>query len=181
MEQMEKVELLREKTGCTYSEAKAALEETGGDLLESLCWLEQHNKTQLVGASCSTKDQEPPKTEQPPKKEKPTGPNPFAQGCRSLRDGLVSLIRKCNQTELVMHNKAGKREFSIPLTLFIVLLMIGFWVVLALIVVALFFGNRFSVVGNLGNDDVNEVLDKAADFAESIREETFSNKDDKQQ
>ena len=57
MEQMEKVELLREKTGCSYSEAKVALEETGGDLLEALCWLEQHNKTQLAGASCSTKDQ----------------------------------------------------------------------------------------------------------------------------
>ena len=181
MEQMEKVELLREKTGCTYSEAKAALEETGNDLLESLCWLEQHNKTQLVGASCSTRDQEPPKAEQPPQKEKPDGPNPFAQGCRSLRDGLVGLIRKCNQTELVMHNKAGKREFGIPLTLFIVLLLAAFWVVLALIVIALFFGNRLSLVGNLGSDDVNEVLDRAADFAESIREETFSAKDDDRQ
>ena len=181
MEQMEKVELLREKTGCSYSEAKAALEETGGDLLEALCWLEQHNKTQLAGASCSTKDQEPPKTEEPPKKEKPAGPNPFTQGCRSLRDGLVSLIRKCNQTELVMHSKTGKREFGIPLTLFIVLLLAAFWVVLALIVIALFFGNRLSLVGHFGTDDVNEVLEKAADFAESIREETFSNKDDNQQ
>ena len=53
MDQMEKVESLREKTGCSYSEAKAALEETGGDMLEALCWLEQHGKTQLVGASCN--------------------------------------------------------------------------------------------------------------------------------
>lgn len=39
MDQMEKIETLREKTGCTYTEAKAALEESGGDLLDALCWL----------------------------------------------------------------------------------------------------------------------------------------------
>ena len=44
-------------------------------------------------------------------------------------------------------------------------------VVLALIVVALFFGNRFSVEGSLGYDDVNKVLGKATDFAEGIKDE----------
>ena len=75
MNQMELVECLREKTGCSYSEAKAALEATGSDLLEALCWLEQHNKTQLMGASCSTQDREPPKPEPEPapKQPKPEG------------------------------------------------------------------------------------------------------------
>ena len=35
MDQMELVESLREKTGCSYSEAKAAMDETGGNLLEA--------------------------------------------------------------------------------------------------------------------------------------------------
>jgi len=178
MDQMELVEQLREKTGCNYSEAKAALEETGGDLLEALCWLEQHNKTQLVGASCSTEDREPPKSVETDRKEKASGPNPVAEGFRSLWDGLVSLLRKCNQTELVMTGKTGKREFGIPLTLFIILLMVAFWVVIALIVVALFFGNRFSVEGALHHDDVNQVLGKATDFAESVKEEVFSSEED---
>lgn len=173
MEQLELVERLREKTGCSYSEAKAALEETGGDLLEALCWLEQHNKTQLVGASCSTENREPAgsQTEYGPPEEHQ--PGPFASGFQSLWEGMVSLIRKCNQTELVMHNKTGKREFGIPLTLFIILLLVAFWIVVALVVVALFFGNRFSVEGSLGYDDVNEVLGKATDFAEGIKEEAF--------
>lgn len=180
MDQMELVETLREKTGCNYSEAKAALEESGSDLLEALCWLERHNKTQLVGASCSTENREPPKVEEPkPKKEKRAGSGAFAEGCRSLRDGLVGLLRKCNQTELIMTNKAGKREFGIPLTLFIILLLVAFWIVLALIVVALFFGNRFSVDGDLNHGDVNETLGKATDFAETIKEEMFSNGEDK--
>jgi len=171
MEQMEKVERLREKTGCSYSEAKAALEETGGDLLEALCWLEQHNKTQLTGASCSTADRESPKAEPEQTDEAPKESGPFINGCKSLWEGLVLLLRRCNQTELVMTGKTGRREFGVPLTLFIVLLMVAFWAVLALIVVALFFGNRFSVEGALRHEDVNEVLGKATDFAEGIKEE----------
>lgn len=171
MEQLELVESLREKTGCSYSEAKAALDETGGDLLEALCWLESHGKTQLVGVSCSTEDREPPKVEPEPQNKEKTGPNPVSEGFKSLWEGLVGLIRKCNQTELIMTSKAGRKEFGIPLTLFIVLLLVAFWVVLALIVVALFFGNRFSVEGSLGYDDVNEVLGKATDFAEGIKDE----------
>ena len=72
-----------------------------------------------------------------------------------------------------MTSKAGRKEFGIPLTLFIVLLLVAFWLVASLIVVALFFGNRFSVEGSLSTDDVNEVLGKATDFAEGIKEEAF--------
>jgi len=180
MDQMELVETLREKTGCSYSEAKAALEESGSDLLEALCWLERHNKTQLAGASCSTENREPPKVEEPTqKKEKTPRSGALSEGCRSLRDGLVSLLRKCNQTELIMTNKSGKREFGIPLTLFIILLLVAFWIVVALIVVALFFGNRFSVEGDLHHEDVNEALGKATDFAENIKDEMFSNGENK--
>ena len=124
-----------------------------------------------MGASCSTEDREPPKTEPEQTYEQPKTSGPFVNGCKSLWEGLVQLLRRCNQTELVMTGKSGRREFGIPMTLFIVLLLVAFWAVFALIMVALFFGNRFSVEGNLSNDDVNEVLGKATDFAEGIKEE----------
>ena len=44
MEMMEKVERLREKANVTYEEAKAALEETGGDLLDAIVLLERQGK-----------------------------------------------------------------------------------------------------------------------------------------
>ena len=93
----------------------------------------------------------------------------------------MSLLRKCNQTELVMTSKGGRREFGIPLTLVMILLVVAFWVVIALIVVALFFGNRFSVEGALHHDDVNEVLGKATDFAEDIKDNVFSKEENGQQ
>lgn len=174
MEQtMEKVECLREKTGCTYTEAKTALQENNGDLLEALCWLEQHGKTQLAGASCSTEHREAPKAEAEPEAEKAqAGPGPFRRGCRDLLNSLADLLHKGNQNELVMTNREGRREFGVPVTLFVILLFVAFWVVVPLMIVALFFGNRFSFHGpDLGKEEINNAMGKATDFAESVKQE----------
>lgn len=170
MEQMELVESLREKTGCSYSEAKAAAEASGGDLLEALCWLEGHGKSTLVGASCSTEDTGEPQPESGASDGKSGRNSPLRDGLRSLWDGLAEILRRCNRTDLVMTSKTGHRELAVPLTLVIILLFVAFWVVLGLMVIALFFGNRFSVQGALGYDDVNDVLGKATDFAEDIKD-----------
>lgn len=172
MDMMEKVESLREKTGVTYTEAKAALEQNGGDLLEALCWLEQHGKTQMVGAFCSTEDREPPREEPQPENDPPRQEGAFKQGCRSLWEGIVNLIRKGNQNQLVMTSREGRREFSLPVTLFVILLIACFWLVLVLMVVALFFGNSFSFEGpELGKEEINDAMGKATDFADSIKQE----------
>jgi len=172
MERMDLVEQLREKTGCSYSEAKAALEVTSNDLLEALCWLEQHNKTQLTGSTYSTREQEAPKADDMPQgNAAPKEDGPFVRGCKSLWDGLKELLYKCNHTEVVMTGKAGKREFGMPLTLLLVLVLLNVWVMLALVVIALFFGCRFSLEGTLGKKEVNEVLDNATHFAEGIKDE----------
>lgn len=44
MDQLEKVEKIREKTGVTYEEAKAALEAANGDILDALVYLENMGK-----------------------------------------------------------------------------------------------------------------------------------------
>lgn len=175
MDSMELVETLREKTGCSYTEAKAAVDAVGEDLLECLCWLESHGKGILTGTACSTQEQEQPKSEEPPRTEKKE--SPMREGFRSLWEGLVGLVRKCNETEIIMTSKRGRRELCIPLTLFIILLLIAYWAVLGALVIALFFGCRFSVSGRLRNDDVNQVLDKATDFAEDIKD-SFSDKNE---
>ena len=54
----------------------------------------------------------------------------------------------------------------------------AFWPVVILLVVALFFGNRFSLEGTLGRKDVNEVLGRATDFAESVKDKLNPDDDD---
>ena len=141
MDQMEKIETLREKTGCTYTEAKAALEASNGDLLDALCWLEQRGKSMVAGAYASTEQQpEPEQTQNPPPQEE----SAFAKGCKIFWDGIVELIRRGNRNRLVMRDKHGQQTLSLPVTLFVVLLVAAFWVILPLMIVGLFFGCRFA-------------------------------------
>lgn len=169
MEQMELVETLREKTGCAYNEAKAALEESGNDLLEALCWLESHGKTQLVGASCSTADREAPEPEPQPEPRKQEGP--FVRGCKDLWRGLLDLVRWANRNLLVVKNRHGGTELRIPLTVAVLLLIVTFWFVVAAVLVGLFCGLRFSFEGPMASEDLNAAMGKATDFAEGIKNE----------
>ena len=60
MDIFEKVEKLVQKSGCTYEEAKNALAETGGDLLEAMILLEQQGKAARRGGSYSTRYESQP-------------------------------------------------------------------------------------------------------------------------
>lgn len=182
MDQMELVENLREKTGCSYSEARAALEETGGNLLEALCWLENHGKSQITGASCSTEDRQPPEPEEEPEKEKKKpADGSFVRGCRSLWQGLAELFHLGNRNLLVMKTKSGHRELAIPMTVLVLLLVVAFWLTLGLVVLAMFCGCRFSLEGPAASDGLNDAMGRATDFAETVKDKVFSKDEDQEE
>ena len=54
MELLEKVEKIREKTGVSYEEAKAALEACGEDVLDALVYLENQGKIKKPDVSVYT-------------------------------------------------------------------------------------------------------------------------------
>ena len=76
-----------------------------------------------------------------------------------------------------MKGKKGQRELAVPLTILVLLLIVAFWLTLALIVLAMFCGCRFSLEGPAANDNLNDAMDRATDFAETIKDRAFS-KDD---
>lgn len=60
MELLEKVEKIREKTGVSYEDAKKALEEAGGDILDAIVLLENQGKIKgPARQTYSTKQEEP--------------------------------------------------------------------------------------------------------------------------
>ena len=69
-----------------------------------------------------------------------------------------------------------EKELGIPLTIVAVILILAFWVALALVVVALFCGMRFSFSGPMATENLNDAMGKATDFAEGIKEDVFSKK-----
>jgi len=166
---LEMVERLREKTGVSFELAKEALENSGGDLLDGIIYLESmgHIPPPPSGGyySGAEKAQEEQKSE--PKAE---------SACKTARDTLGQIGRAClrllqiGNTNSIEVIKGGRYILSCPITVFVVLLILGFWVVVPLMVVGLFFGFRYRVVGKeLGSDTVNKVMDDVADKAEELK------------
>ena len=60
MDDLEKVERLRERADVSYEEAKKALEECNGDLLDAMVYLEKQGKVKKPGKTSYTTQYEEP-------------------------------------------------------------------------------------------------------------------------
>ena len=176
MEMMEKVERLREKANVTYEEAKAALEETGGDLLDAIVMLERQGKVKEPAQSTfSTKYEEQTeyiKVKDKVEEQEKSAPS-FGRSIGMLFRGLISFIR---QTTFIV-TREEDTLFTMPTLVFAILLFF-FWEVLApVMIIALFFGVRYSFEGEEEAEKANTILNKAGDFASDLKNE-FTKKDD---
>ena len=82
---------------------------------------------------------------------------------RLIKGGLVNYFEVWRKGERVLH-------FPVILFLFCLIHWV-FWVALALIIIGLFCGCRYQFSGPyLGKKDINETMDKAADFAEEVKD-----------
>jgi len=163
MTHFEMVEKLCEKANVTYEEAKTALEATDWDLLDAVVFLEQEGKVKKSTSHHSTQS-EPVEEEEPPKTI------PLRAQLKKLWQLFLKLIAIGNQNHLVVSHK-GNQVFSLPVTVVVVLLICSCMGVLVAVGVSLFFGVRYSFKGeHLGKESVNNVMQKATDMAEHVKE-----------
>ena len=164
MDNFEKVEKLREKANVTFEEAKAALEEANGDLLDAMILLEKQGKAEAQKESFSTKD-EPSSlmvVDEPEKKEKKRG--------NAFTDKLKALWHKsCENYFVVERNE--ETIVNIPIWVFIIILLFTWHVTLAAMIIALFFGCRYSFKGAAEMKLANDVCDKVSEAADKVKEE----------
>ncbi len=176
---LEQVEKLREYANVSYDEAKKALEKNEGDILQALIDLEQEGKTKspqdggkYVFSATDYEDSE--KTEDADKSEsKAKGQNysAFRDNMNRFLKWLGEIIHKGNINLLVVQ-KYGENIIKLPVTVLVILLLVGFWVVIPLLVVGLFFNFRYSFEGpDFGNDKVNRVMNNVAQAAEDMKED----------
>ncbi len=174
MEMLEKVELVREKTGVSYQEAKEALEATNYDVLDAIIWLENTGKTVAQTASYET-----------------TGATDAQNGSVEMREAQEEYHQStkktkigemwasfCRQAKSILHagldmtfiaERHGERVVALPV-LFVVIGLLAWGASLWLLILGLFFGFRYRIEGaNPLTIDVNEAMDKAANVAESIK------------
>lgn len=159
---IEQVEKLKKYTGVSYAQAKEALEQTDGDILEAVILLEKQQKIQPQGEKTvvETKAEEKKDFERSEKKSKDSEPN---ETFRDLGRFLKDLLHKGNTNRFdVIKDK--KVVMMIPMTLFVLLILFAFWFMLPLLVIGLFFGYGYRFSGaDLEKTNVNEAVDKVSD------------------
>lgn len=160
MDHLEMVEKLRAHADVGYEEARAALEETDWDLLDAVVLLERQGKTRPGGAAYTTKETAR-EAENSPKRGR----------ADRFFTWLGDLFTKGGRNMLEV-SRGGSVVLTIPVLVFVLLLLLAFWVVIPLLIVGLFCGCRFALRGpELEREEVNRVIGKASDVVEGIKQE----------
>ena len=174
MEMIEKVERLREKANVSYEEAKAALEQTGGDLLDAIVLLERQGKVKEPAHSTFSTEYEEQKEYIKVRDKVEEQENSAPSMGRTIGRLFRGLIRFIKQTTFIV-TKGEDTVFTMP-TLIFALLLFFFWEVLApVMVIALFVGVRYSFEGEEEAEKANSILHKAGDFAQDVKSEFTKN------
>lgn len=190
MTHIEMVEKLRERADVNYADAKDALERADWDLLDAMILLEREGKIRGETGICPTAAPEGggDKTgeRQSGSGEKSAGEDQGGAGAKAaetpgattfrefmgkLFRGLKKLVHLGN-INLFVVERGGESSLRVPVTVLVILLILGFWVVVPLLILGLFFGYRYGFEGpHLGRDNINGAMHKATDVAEDIKSE----------
>ena len=194
MTQYEMTESLSKKCDVTLEEARSALEAGDWNTLTATHLLEQEQFRRMrelnefaeggeaaavqAAPEAEAAEAEAAEAEAP---EAPTveGVRPervekarrcHGQGFKNLGEHLRRLVACGNRNRFAVR-KGGESLLEMPVTALAVLLLCAFWVCVPLLVIGLFAGCRYSFAGKeLGRDDVNGVLGKAADAADRVKQ-----------
>ena len=174
MDKLEKVELVREKTGVSYQQAKDALEATGYDVLDAIIWLEGKGMADTKTATFETGSTSVSQTASLEMRE---AQEEYHQKSRRTKVGetwsaFLGQCRKILRASLDMTfvaERHGQRSVAVPV-LFVVLGILFWGASIWLLIVGLFFDFRYHIEGASPlTIDVNDAMGKAADAAESIK------------
>lgn len=173
MDEFEKVEKLRQRANVSYEEAKEALRNSNGDLLDAMIYLEKQGKTtpgqetvercegtveKSVPACCGKKEER----RENARKE-----------CGKFKDFCAKMWVKGNDNEFVMERRENT-IIRIPVWVFVVLVIFTFEIALPAMLVSLFFDCRYHFEGKDNLDKVNDVMNQAGDAAEKIKADLFT-------
>ena len=170
---IEQVEKLKEYAHVTYEEAKEALKQADGDLLEAVIILEKEGKTKERTAEYSSEetvaeDYHDEKSQDDDRSyEKNT--SSFGEQMNRLWNAFLKLLHKGSINQFEAH-KNGRVILAVPVVVLILALLFFFWITLPLLIIFLFMGYKYRFSGPvLGKDGINDVMDSASDAAENLQ------------
>ena len=173
---LEQVERLREKANVSYGQAKAALEYSGGNLLDALIYLEEQGVIPRPEETYySTKGETPP----PPPQELPVRPvevqgkkqkkQKKGPGQSRERGRLLQWLRRILlDNELEIWRK-GQPITAVPMLILLIFVIFLYWIAVPMLILGLFLGFRYKVSGpDLENEAFNSMMDSAGSTAEDV-------------
>ena len=144
---LEKIDLLRKRAKVSYKEAKQALEENDGNIVEALAYLEEMER--II-----------------PEKE------PYTS---SVWDKIKRLYQKHSSTRFVISRESTiLLNISVPLALLVTIIAMP--LAAALLILAVFTGCKLRFIKNSGeeceiNSSIDRITAKATDIADKVVEE----------
>jgi len=141
---LEQIDELRKRTNVSYQDAKKALEECNGDILEALIYLEKAKKVK------------------PEEKDATDHLNNFMQAIKKI-------IKRGNETKFII-KKRDTIILSLPVTIVVIVTVIAPYITVFALILALLTGHRIRFQGKNGEDmKVNETIDKVSDTVVNIK------------
>lgn len=177
MDKFEKAETICQKTGASFEEAREALDACNEDMLDAIVWLERRGKagtgrtaSYQTGPRDSCRDWSSEQMSQAQSEyERSTKSSRFSEVLDRAMGWLRGILKKSVDTSFVAE-RAGRKVFSMPTLVLVLLAVFAFWVTIPLLVVGLFFDFKYRFEGiEAVTLNINDVMDKASDSAASLK------------
>lgn len=182
---LEKVELVRSKTGVSYEDAKRALEASGGNVLDAIIWLEREGKVHTATVSYSTSATDGGQEQGTNSPEMIRAQQEYQESSR--KSDLWETIKRVLQNSIDYKFVAVRRDGDQLVRLPVLVPIVGLFVwgaTIWLLIVGLFFGVRYRIdkpddashSASKVTEDVNDAMSGAADFADTIKRDVTDKK-----
>ena len=174
MDNLEKVVQLVDKTGCSYVDAKRALEENDWNLLDAIVALEDEGKVVKPAEPevIRAEDAEHIKPDEFKKDAQDSyGKGNFGEDARHYRrqaadatKGFFAKVKDAlTRNYMTVLGRSGNQVLHLPMWVLLIFLICWFWGTIILALVMMLFGCRFHFEGkDFGKINVNETMDKAS-------------------
>ena len=189
MENIQKIEQLVSKAGCSYEEAKTALEANGWDMIDAIVSLEREGKVKREesGMAVQYAEEAEEAVEVVPDVSTDEIEGEFDRkitysykddhsdagkesSAKRERKLLKRIKRILTKNRMVVIKSNGQQIIDLPIWIPIIALIAVFWATLIVAAIAMLFGCRFHFEGeDLGKTNINNTMDMATDYAEKVK------------
>ena len=202
MDNYQKVEQLVNKAGCSYEDAKTALEGCGWDMLDAVISLEREGKVKKATVEHTAQNTAEAIEIIPEVAAEKVSDSSSQQIIYSYDDSAAGkqgdsgntgdapkhkpslwarIKRILTKNRMVILRSNGQVIMDLPVWIPVLALIAFFWATLTVAVIAMVFGCRFHFEGeDLGRTNINSTMDKATDYAEKVKKDIAGKVNDRQ-